>query len=155
MSVEPLTKENIFGTQRAPDKKWWQYWLFKQYHLQYKWKAYKKDGKIELPYPVAGSYSDVLIVTKESIYDFCRFCGIMASAGLFVELAIPTALLLSSKKIVQEKDIQLKGKALWLAEEIEAVEKKYNKSLTALLNGFPADQLYYHPVKLSKWNNDL
>ncbi|MBL7742453.1 MAG: hypothetical protein JNN00_03160 [Chitinophagaceae bacterium] len=155
IDVVPLTPANIFGTQTPPDKKWWQYWLFKQYHLQYKWKAFKKNGKIELPYPVAGSYSDVLIVTKESIYDFCRYCGMMAAAGLFVELAIPTALLLSSQKIIQEKDLRLQGKALWSAGEVEEVEKRFDKSLTALLAGFPAGQLYYHPVKLSKWKNDL
>lgn len=155
MDVVPLTKENIFGTQTPPDKKWWQYWLFKQYHLHYKWKQYKKNGKIELPYPVAGSYSDVLIITRASIYDFCRYCGIMASAGLFVELAIPTTLLLASDKIVQEKDIKLKGKASWSPEEIEAVENKFDRSLTSLMKNFPTDQLYYHPVKLSKWNNDL
>lgn len=154
MEVMPLTKENIFGTENPPNKKWWEYWLFKQYHL-YKWKQYKKNGKIELPYPVAGSYSDVLIVTKESIYDFCRYCGIMAAVGLFVELAIPTALLLASDKIVQEKDVLLKGKALWSAEETEAVENQFNRSLASLMKGFPADQLFYHPVKLSKWNNDL
>jgi len=155
MNVLPLTKQNIFGTRPPPDKKWWQYWLFRQYLFRYKWKAYQKNGKIELPYPVAGSYSDALIVTKESIYDFCRYCGIMAAAGLFVELAIPTALLLASGKIVQEKDILLKGKALWTAGEVEEVEIKYHKSLALLMKDFPADQLYYHPVKLSKWNNDL
>ena len=155
LDVQPLTKENIFGTQTPPDKKWWQYWAFKQYHLRFKWKQHKKNGKIELPYPVAGSYSDVLVVTKESIYDFCRYCGIMAAAGLFVELAIPTAMLLASGKIMQEKDVRLKGKALWSAAEVEEVEKKFNKSLKALMSDFPADQLYYHPVKLSKWNNDL
>jgi hypothetical protein len=155
IDVLPLTKENIFGTQTPPNKKWLEYWLFKQYHLRYKWKPYKKNGKIELPYPVAGSYSDVLIVTKESVYDFCRYCGMMAAVGLFVELAIPTALLLASNKIMQEKDILLKGKALWSAEEVEEVEKTFNKSLTSLMKDFPADQLYYHPVKLSKWNNDL
>lgn len=155
IDVQPLTKQNIFGTRTPPHMKWWQYWLFRQYHYQYKWTKYKKNGRIELPYPVAGSYADVIIVTKESIADFCRYCGIMASAGLFVEIAIPTALLLSSKKIVQEKDLRLQGKALWSAEEIDAVEKAFHLSLALLMKNFPADQLYYHPVKLSKWNNDL
>jgi hypothetical protein len=79
----------------------------------------------------------------------------MAAAGLFVELAIPTALLLASKKISEEKDLHLKGKALWSAAEVEEVENRYQKSMLALVQGFPAGQLYYHPVKLSKWKNDL
>jgi hypothetical protein len=151
----PLSMENIFGTKTPATQKWWKFWLFKQYHFRYKWKAHKKKGQIELPYPIAGSYSDIVIVTDQSIYQFCRYCGIMAAAGLFVEIAIPTALLLVSEKIVQEKDLLLQGEALWTTAEIEAVEKNYNRSLSSLLQGFPSKQLFYHPVKLSKWNNDL
>jgi hypothetical protein len=154
LEVQPLTRENIFGSDTPASQKWWRYWLFKKYHW-FNWKLFKKNGKIELPYPVAGSYSDVLIITKDSLPDFCRYCGIMAAAGLFVEIAIPTALLLSSKLIKQQQDSRLQGTALWSAEEIEAVEKKYDRSLTALVTGFPPGQLFYHPIKLSKWNNDL
>lgn len=155
LTVRPLTAANIFGTKKPPSMSFGKYWLLKQFHYHFKWKSYKKKGKIELPYPITGSYSDVVIATDKSIYNFCRYCGIMAAAGLFVEIAIPTAMILASGKIVQEKDLHLQGKALWTAAEIEAVEKKYNKSLAALLNDFPPGQLFYHPVKLSKWNNDL
>lgn len=155
LDVQPVTKENIFGTKAPAHQGWLKYEAFKQFHWNFKWKSYKKSGKLELPYPIAGSYSDVLIITKESLYDFCRYCGIMAAAGLFVEIAIPTSLLLSSKSIRQEKDLKLKGLALWSTEDIQAVEKQYNKSLTSLTAGFPDNQLFYHPVKLSKWNNDL
>lgn len=147
--------ENIFGTGTPASQKAWQYWLFKQFHYRFKWKNFKKNGKLELPYPVAGSYADVLIITKETVREFCRYCGIMAAAGLFVEIAIPTALLLSSKKIVQQKDSRLQGTALWSATENEAVEETYRRSLSALLTGFPEKQLFYHPIKLSKWKNDL
>ncbi|HLG39839.1 MAG TPA: hypothetical protein VI461_09230, partial [Chitinophagaceae bacterium] len=155
ISIAPLTKENIFGTKKIPFLRWWQSWMYKQFFLRVKWKPYRKNGKIELPYPAAGSYSDIFIITKESIHDFCRYCGIFASIGLFVEIAIPTALLLSSQRIMQEKDLTMQGKALWSPEEVDAVEKTYNKSLTSLMNNFPSDQLYFHPIKLSKWNNDL
>lgn len=155
LTVRPLTADNIFGTRRPAHIGSWQYWALKQYHYRIKWKAYKKNGRVELPYPVAGSYADIVIATKESVYDFCRYCGIMAAAGLFVEIAIPTAMILASEKIAQENDLRLQGKALWSAPEVEAVEQQYHKSLRALLDGFPANQLYYHPVKLSKWDNDL
>ncbi|MEO5562645.1 MAG: hypothetical protein ABIR18_04400 [Chitinophagaceae bacterium] len=154
ISVQPLTKENIFGTHTPSSQKWWRYAALKRYYW-FNWKPFRKNGKIELPYPIAGAYSDILIITKETLPDFCRYCGIMAAAGLFVEIAIPTALLLSSQSIKQEKDARLKGKALWSAQEIEAVEKKFNKSLSALLKNFPTGELYCHPVKLSKWTNDL
>ena len=155
ISIEPLTKQNIFGNKKISFLRWWQSPIYKQFFLRVKWKSYRKNGKIELPYPAVGSYSDMFIVSKESITDFCRYCGITASIGLFVEIAIPTSLLLSSKKIMQEKDLRLQGKALWSPEEVTDVEKTFNKSLAALIKGFPANQLYYHPVKLSKWNNDL
>ncbi|MET0393554.1 MAG: hypothetical protein ABW019_10455 [Chitinophagaceae bacterium] len=155
LTVRPLSAANIFGMRRPPHMGRWQYWGMKQFYYRFKWKNYRKNGRIELPYPVAGSYADIVIATKESVYDFCRYCGIMAAAGLFVEIAIPTAMILASQKIAQEKDLRLQGKALWSAPEVEAVEKKHNRSLRSLQNGFPADQLYYHPVKLSKWDNDL
>lgn len=153
--IKPLTKQNIFGNRKVSFFRSWRAELQKQYLLRVRWKPYRKNGKIELPYPVVASYSDMFIVTKESITNFCRYCGIMAAIGLFVEIAIPTALILSSKKIVQEKDLKMQGKTVWSPEEVEAVEKTFNKSLSQLIKGFPTDQLYLHPVKLSKWNNDL
>jgi hypothetical protein len=155
LDIQPLTSENIFGNKKISFLRWWQSPLYKQFFLRVKWKPYRKQGKIELPYPVAGSYSDIIVVTKEIITEFCRYCGILAAAGLFVEIAVPTALLLLSRKIMQEKDLRLKGKALWSSEEIAALEKDHHRSLGALLKDFPKDQLFYHPVKLSKWSNDL
>lgn len=155
VSAEPLTGRNIFGTKKISHLSWWQSRLYKEFHLRVKWKKFWKNGKIEPPYPSVGSYSDMFIIQKETIREFCRYCGVLASVGLFVEIAIPTSLLLSSRKIVQEKDFFLQGKALWLAPEIEAVEKEFNRSLTQLMQGFPSGQLYIHPVKLSKWTNDL
>ena len=155
ITIQPLTKQNIFGNSKIPFLRWWQSPIYKEFFLRVKWKPYRKDGKYELPYPAVGSYSDMFIVTKESIRNFCRYCGIFASVGLFVEIAIPTALLLSSQKVCEEKDLKLQGKALWSPEEVSAVETEFNKSLASLLKGFPRGQLYFHPIKLSKWKNDL
>ncbi|MET0635987.1 MAG: hypothetical protein ABWZ25_08150 [Chitinophagaceae bacterium] len=154
INTNPLTQRNIFGPTSL-HKKGFTQWLRARYHFNYKWKRFRRNGRIELPYPVAGAYSDILIITAETLRPFCRYCGIMAAAGLFVEIAIPTALLLSAKKIVQEPDLRLKGTALWTATEIAAVETTYERSLRRLLSQFPQNQLYYHPVKLSRWNNDL
>ncbi len=155
LSDEPLTLDNIFGTEKPAGQSWWRYWLFRQYHYRYKWRKFQENGRIRLPYPVAGSYSDILLIHRNSIQAFCRYCGVMAAAGLFVEIAVPTALLLAAEKIVQEKDLKLQGEALWTPREISDVEEKYNRSLSNLLQNFPPGKLYYHPVKLSKWTNDL
>ena len=155
LEIAPLTAKNIFGNKKLNGLSWWQSPLYKQFFLKVKWKQYRKNGKIELPYPVAASYADVLIITKEIIAEFCRYCGIMAAAGLFVEIAIPTALVLLSKKIMQENELLLSGKALWKPSEIEEVENNFGKSLARLMKEFPRNQLHYHPIKLSRWNNDL
>ncbi len=155
VSIQPVTKKNIFGTRTPSGKKKLQHLLFKEYHWRIKWKIYRKGSRVELPYPVVGSYADILIVTKKSIADFCRYCGLMAATGLFVELAIPTALLLASERVVQEKELRLRGLALWSPGDIAALEEKHHASLRHLLSHFPQEQLFYHPVKLSKWKNDL
>lgn len=155
LEIKPLTGRNIFGDKKISFLRWWQSPIYKQFFLRMKWKEFRKDGKIELPYPVAGSYSDIVIVTRDIIAEFCRYCGIMAAAGLFVEIAIPTALVLLSNNIMQEKDLHLKGKALWETSEIEEVENNYGKSLSVLMKEFPRNQLHYHPIKLSRWKDDL
>jgi hypothetical protein len=65
-------------------------------------------------------------------------------------LAVPTSLVFSAKKIVTEKDLLLRGKALWTKEEHLNLNQ-YNNKLQNLLNNFPLGQLYIHPIKLSKW----
>jgi hypothetical protein len=155
LAIQPLSMENIFGSKKPQTISLSKYWGLKLFHYYYKWKKYKKNGKVHLPYPVVGAYSDFLVITNTTIREFSRYCGIMAAAGLFVEIAIPTALVLSSKKIAQEKDIRLTGKPLWTPGEVAHLETIYNKSLSALINNFPQQVLFYHPVKLSKWTNDL
>lgn len=155
IEVRPLSPADIFGTRTPPGKKAWEYWLFKQFHLRWKWKNFRSKGKIELPYPILGSYADIIVVHRNSIRDFCRYCGIMAAAGLFVEIAIPTALALASRRIQQEPSLKLQGLAMWTPREIAAVEEKFQSSLQQLTTHFPEGRLFLHPVKLSKWKNDL
>jgi len=155
LEIQPLTRKNIFGRKKVDFLNKWQSFLYKQFHLQVKWKKYRKNGKIELPYPSVGSYSDCFIVTDKTIKQFCHYCGVLASIGLFVEIAIPTALVLSAEKITIEENLKLKGKALWKNEEVAQLENQHGRSLANLLDQFPGGQLYYHPVKLSKWKNDL
>ncbi|RYE37125.1 MAG: hypothetical protein EOP42_00840 [Sphingobacteriaceae bacterium] len=112
--------------------------------------------RFALAYPVVGSYSDIVIVAKTSIKKFCHYCGVFATNKLFVEFAIPTSLLLASEKVITEREIGKKGKIYWLytKPEIDNYEqdiKPYNQDLNKLINEFPADKLYIHPIKLSKW----
>jgi hypothetical protein len=106
--------------------------------------------KYHLSYPLARSYSDIFVISSDTIKQFCHYAGVFAATRLFVELAIPTSLVFSAKDIKTEKDIQLKGKALWTKEDLSLLDK-YENNLENLLNNFPKNQLYYHPLKLSKW----
>lgn len=107
-------------------------------------------SKYKLEYPLVGSYSDFFITTADIMPKFCQYCGAFAATNLFVEIAIPTALVLAAPKIKTEKDTILKGTPFW-GDEIEKECQKYNYELTELLSKFPSGQLYHHPVKLSKW----
>jgi len=105
-------------------------------------------------YPIVGSYSDIFVVSSESIKLFCHYCGVFAATKLFVELALPTSLVLSAKEMVTEKNLKLQGKALWTKEHYQELNK-YKNSLKQLLIKFPNNYLYLHPIKLSKWNTEL
>lgn len=107
-------------------------------------------SKYKLDYPSVGSYSDFFITTADVMPKFCQYCGAFAATNLFVEIAIPTALVLAATNIKTEKETILKGKAFW-NKEIEQQCKKYHYNLEELLNNFPTEQIYHHPVKLSKW----
>lgn len=105
----------------------------------------------KMRYPMVGSYSDIVIIPGTSIDEFIHLSGGFAALQLFVEIAIPTSLLLSVDELVQEKDLAQRGMVLWKSEEISLMENKYNNSLTALFESFPSGTLYIHPVKLSRW----
>lgn len=105
----------------------------------------------KLKYPLAFTYSDIFIVSQAAIKKFMHLCGVFASTELWVELAIPTALMLSGEKIITEQDTKLKGRALWDGE-IEKELSVYHSNLKILMNNFPENYIYLHPVKLSAWN---
>lgn len=121
-----------------------------QYWKARAWKYDIRQKAIELDYPMVGGYSDILLLPESGMQIFCTYCGAFAAGSLFVELAIPTALVLSYDKIKTDKDTLLKGQAMWSAEDFKLVEK-YQHSLEALLKDFPASRLFLHPIKLSEW----
>lgn len=112
----------------------------------------KKNGDIvHLEYPLCFGYSDIFAIGKDSLERFCHYCGVFAAAGLFVEIAIPTALVLATKGTIRfEKDIEYSGKALW-GSDVTNFFHKYDRSLKDLISDFPSTFLYLHPVKLSQW----
>jgi len=136
-----------------------------------KYLSNKVHGKPHTPlYPMVAACSDIFILSAKSIKDFCFYSGVFATTKLFVEIALPTSVVLSSEEIVTKNDLGLQGKAwqcsqkmeeynTWLKGEIWSKEdhqkiEKCEHSLPKLLAEFPSNYLYLHPVKLSKWKTE-
>lgn len=105
-------------------------------------------------YPGIWAYSDILMITDDSINNFARYCGMFSGLKVFVENAIPLALIMASDKIQTSKDIKLNAicQLPAMGEEYEkSFIDKYNYSLSDLLNNYPENIFYIHPLKLSKW----
>lgn len=115
---------------------------------------FSEGGLCPLSYPLVGSYSDIFVISAATIKAFSHYCGIFAATNLFVELAIPTALVFSATEIVTEKSLELQGEALWTQEQYKILDR-YQNRLSQLLADFPVGRLYVHPVKLSQWHTDL
>ena len=103
-------------------------------------------------YPLASSYSDIFVVDKNTIAQFSHYCGLFAASKLFAEVAIPSALALSAKRIVtgDSLSMQVQKEAIYDGN-IQAVIHKFNFDLSLLMQNFPENQLFIHPIKLSKW----
>ncbi len=105
----------------------------------------------ELPYPLFKAYSDMIIIDKYSINEFARISGVLAAMNMFVETAIPLAMVLSCQIIKTEKDLKAwHGVENW-NDDITIFEVRFNKNIDLLFDNFGDDVIYYHPIKLSKW----
>jgi hypothetical protein len=108
-------------------------------------------GRHQLPYPAVMGYSDLVVVPASGLAEFARLCGVFAAAGLFVEVAIPTALALSCSSIVRESETRWRGIELWDKADVRDLEERFDRDLAQLTHWLPNDALYLHPVKLSRW----
>ena len=105
---------------------------------------------LKLPYPLFKAYSDLIIIDKNSMDEFSRLSGVFAAMNIFVETAIPLAMVLACSTIKCEKDIEYYGIENW-NNDIEDFEKKHRRNLNSLFSNFGDKVIYYHPIKLSKW----
>jgi hypothetical protein len=109
-------------------------------------------GSRKLKYPLVWGYSDLAIITDDVMPTFATYCGTFAATDLFVEFAIPTAMVLSAKKeIMTDKHTNLKGMILGNGRMKFTFNDKYNYSLEKLYNNFPENTFFVHPIKLSEW----
>ena len=127
---------------------------------------------VKIHYPLVWAYSDILLIPADVMDTFTTYCGAFAATGLFVEYAIPTALVFSSNNIITDKDIKMHGiiqiypkKRLRTAnnpnmlngylpqyKEEENLVRQYQYNLKTLMDDFGEDTFFIHPIKLSKWH---
>ena len=119
-------------------------------HIKYIFKYFLNFRRRQLDYPLVGGYADILLLTADMMDKFTLYCGAFAATRLFVEFAIPTALVLSTDKLKFTTDIKMKSGVMWPPQN-KYFEKKYGFNLSKLILEYPEDVLYFHPVKLSKW----
>ncbi len=105
-------------------------------------------------YPFVLSYSDIFIVSAVNAPAFVHYCGVFAATDLWVELAIPTALALTGEKIRVQSELTLQGRPLWTVDDHKLLDD-FGYRLKDLLERFPKDYIYLHPIKLSKWNVEM
>lgn len=124
----------------------------------------------ESKYPLLFGYSDFVMVPSAAIHDFVHYCGVFSAMNMFAEVAIPTSLALAVDELrtelvrgehfdpktsrhspVRNADSKLRGVEFWGGEGVPFSER-LNHDFKRLIEEFPADCLYYHPVKLSQWH---
>ena len=116
-----------------------------------------------LSYPLLGGYSDLFIIPSSVFGQFAHYCGVLAAARVFVELAIPTALAFVCPHLVTEETCPRRGLNVWFppgpwAEMerktalLDGITAKAQNKLPNLIADWPQDYLYVHPLKLSKWS---
>jgi len=129
----------------------------------------EKDTIYSLPYPMLSGYADMFMLPAKNIHAFLHLCGILASMRLFVEIAIPTALVFLYDRIITSQDAkgytggysqfvknnELDYEGFHALKQYEYFELMHNAqgSLENLLRQFPKDLLFYHPIKLSTFHN--
>ena len=82
---------------------------------------------------------------------FTLYCGAFAATRLFVEFAIPTALVLSTDKLKFTSDTPWESGVMW-RPHYETFAQQYGYNLSELMKNYPAQKLFLHPIKLSKWS---
>lgn len=68
-----------------------------------------RRSPVHLPYPLIGGYSDIVVVNRDHLQRISERCGVFAATNLFVELAIPTAMLLTTSNFVTEMTLTRRG----------------------------------------------
>lgn len=114
-------------------------------------------------YPLLSGYSDFIVVPAEAMERFAHYCGVFAALDIFAEMAVPTALALACDRVRTELPLGrhlhdggsgeggMTGVELWREADHARLAWLLDRDLDGLIEAFPSDWLYLHPVKLSRF----
>jgi len=101
------------------------------------------------PRPLLRGVSDMFALRREALPDFAHCCGVFASLDLFVEVALPTAMMLACDRLATLKTTGLRMN--WAYTPLGPRRRRFKpRSLEPALAEFTPDLLFVHPVKLSQ-----
>lgn len=106
----------------------------------------RKEDKGDYIYPLACGYSDFFVIPHKKIQEFLHISSVFASTRVFVEVAVPTAMVLTLDRIVTSEQIGCMPN--FISEEFA---QKHKYSLKDLEQNWDKNTLFCHPIKLSKW----
>lgn len=108
-------------------------------------------------YPAVHAFSDFFVVSRAAFEEFAYLCGVFAIIGIFVEAAIPTAMILCLDNISKFKDTcYLKFDDGIYPHGRQKYPAMYKNDFMKLVqNEFSTQnkQLFIHPVKLQQFDN--
>lgn len=149
LTVNSFQYEQIATPILKPN--WYEVKKLKSYYMEELRKKIYKNTAFNLQYPLLGSYSDIFVVSGNVVRSFAHYCGVFATNKLFVEFAIPTAMVFSADIIIYGGQLKLQPRPLWTKDDFKILDQ-YHFNLENLLQFFPKNLLFLHPVKLSKWH---
>lgn len=114
----------------------------------------------KMKYPCVFGYSDIIVVPRARMRELCNYLEVFATWRMFVELAIPTAvMLLKASKIKFLDKNTFKSGNVWYPNTVEHSQHinaiirntiaKAEGQIQRLPEAFPREYLYLHPIKLS------
>ncbi len=111
----------------------------------------------KLTYSLAFAYNDIFIMPHNSMNRFVTHCGIFAAYKLWVEIAIPTAIVLAADNILQATNLKYRMISHYTVPYNEAdtlpidfpIEDKHLNCLESIVKHWPDNYAYIHRLKLS------
>ena len=118
---------------------------------------YEKNATLPLKplIPFSLGFSDFFVLPKRYIKDFVRICGIFAHARIFVEVAIPTTMVILLDKISLPQDLNQVVVNYNTKEARAELVERHGGSIKHIMENWEQENILVHPVKYSQWSLDI